>query len=172
MDVGRAFLDRLQQQCVDEADDRRIVPRVEHVVDRRRAVGQRRQIGLGQFDIGGGRGAAAIARLQRRIEPGIVQRHERDAWRDPLHLQHRIQRRVRPVDALHARLAQPDQHAAFTRITIGQAHRFGVKQRVGHGWNSTVALTRPDVAPRCIVTRRTPMVLVDATAPSHVTTAG
>ncbi len=116
--VGRAFLYRLEQQRVDEADHGGVVVLRQKVVDRG-AVGQRRQIVARTFgDLRRLGGAVAVGGGERGFEGGGIDRLEGEAATgDALGLDERGNGGIGPVQTL----IRPEDDAGPLGETIGQA---------------------------------------------------
>ena len=154
MDVGGVLLDRLEQERVDQADDRRIVALVEQIVHHRGAVGERGEIVMVGRGLRGLRGGVAVGLRQRRIEGGVAEHLEAEAGSgQPLHLDERGHRRARAMGADQAVAIAAQDHAMPPREAVGQRRRAGGQVRPlhrRHRCSVIVALTMPGSGRRSI----------------------
>ncbi len=87
MDVGSALAQRLGQQRIDQADQRRVVPRIEQILDSRYLLQQPRQVDVLREIAGEPRRRRARAVVSRgnelvelaRLDPPRTQRHAEHA---------------------------------------------------------------------------------------------
>ena len=86
VDVGRAFLDRLLQQGVDQPHDRGILGLVQKIIHHRRAVRQTGQIAMRPGSIRRIRGIVAVGRRQTGFKHLGRQGVKADRTGNPLHL--------------------------------------------------------------------------------------